>query len=366
MDHVDCVVVGAGIVGLAIARAFAHAGTAGFGARRRRRSSAPGPRDAAAASSMPGCIIPRAVSKRVSASPGREAIYTYAEAHGVPHRRTGKLVVATSPSEDVALTRIHERAQANGVGDIARLSRGEALALEPALTCSTALLSPSTGILDVPAMMRTLRDDAEEFGAVSAFQAPLAQAWPETTGFTLEIGGATPMRLGCRLLINAAGHGAPAVARAIETVDGVPTGHFAKGNYFALRTPAPFQRLIYPVPVPGGVGIHLTFDIEGGARFGPDVEWTDGLDDTTDPERAAAFYADIRRWWPALPDGSLEPAPAGVRPKISGPGETARDFAIEGPETHGVPGLVNLFGIESPGVTSCIAIADHVRSLVSL
>jgi L-2-hydroxyglutarate oxidase LhgO len=367
MDHVECVVVGAGIVGLAIARTLSHAGTqvlvleagSDLGVGTSGRGSGV---------IHAGLYYPKGSLKARLCVAGRQAVYTYAEAHGVPYRRTGKLVVATSAAEDTALTRIRERAEANDVDDLALLSCDEAVALEPALTCSSALLSPSTGILDVPAMMRTLRDDAEEFGAVSAFQAPLERAWPETNGFILEIGGATPMRLGCRLLINAAGHGAPALARAIETVpvDRVPTGFFAKGHYFALRTAAPFQRLIYPVPVPGGVGTHLTFDTKGGARFGPDVEWVDTLSYATDPARAEAFYADIRRWWPALPDDSLDPSPAGVRPKISGPGEPARDFAIEGPETHGVPGLVNLFGIESPGVTACIAIAEHVRSLIPL
>ena len=364
MDQVEHVVVGAGVVGLAIARALARAGRPvlmleaadGLGAGTSGRGS--------------GVIHaglyyePGSLKARFCVA-GRPALYAYAEAHGLPHHRSGKLVVATSADEDARLVAIADRARENGVEDLTPLSGAAARELEPALACTSALLSPSTGAIDAVALMRALRDDGEEFGAVSAFRAPVLRAFRERAGFVIEVGGAAPMRLGCRVLVNAAGHGAPALARAIEGMPAahVPQAAFAKGSYFALDGPAPFARLIYPVPVPGGVGMHLTFTPDGRTLFGPDVEWVDGLDYAVDPSRAASFYADIRRYWPALPDGALKPAQAGIRPKIAGPGEGARDFMIEGPERHGVGGLINLFGIESPGLTSSLAIGDYVRDL---
>ena len=365
MDHVDCVVVGAGVVGLAIARALAHAGIqvlildkgASLGSGTSGRGSGvihAGLYDA-----------PDSLKGRLCVA-GRDALYAFAEAHGVPHRRCGKLLVATSVDEDADLADIGARAARNGVTDLEAMTAAGARGLEPDLVCTSAILSPSTGVIEAMAFMQTLRDDAEEFGAVSAFQAPLSTAARETSGFTLDIGGATPMRLRCRLLINAAGHGAPGVASAITNVpaETVPRGFHAKGNYFDLKGAAPFRHLIYPMPAPGGLGTHLTLDVGGKARFGPDVEWVETIDDRVDPARASGFYADIRRWWPALPDGALEPGRAGVRPKIAGPGEAGRDFVIAGVETHGVLGLINLFGIESPGLTAALAIGDHVRDMV--
>ena len=365
MDRVDCVVVGAGVVGLAIARALARAGWpvliieagASLGAGTSGRGSGV---------IHAGLYYPAGSLKARLCLAGRPALYAFAEAHGVPHRRLGKLVVATSAAEDESLHAIAERAHANGVDDLAPLSAAAAKTLEPALACTSAYLSPSTGVIEAPALLRALQDDAEEFGAVSAFQAPLRAAARDKAGFVLDIGGATPMRLGCRVLVNAAGHGAPAVARAIEGMPAahVPNGGYAKGNYFALDGAAPFSRLIYPVPVPGGIGTHLTIDVSGGACFGPDVEWVETLDYAVDPGRAKSFYADIRRYWPALPDHALRPAYAGIRPKISGEGEPARDFVIEGEAAHGIAGLVNLFGIESPGLTASLAIGDAVRDMI--
>lgn len=364
MDHVDCVVVGAGVVGLAITRALARSGLQVLVIE---AAATPGAGTSGRGSGVihAGLYDPPGSLKATLCVEGRDALYTFAEVHGVPHRRTGKLVVATSSEDEAALDRIAACAEANGVRDIRRLDAAGAKAIEPHLSCTSALLSPSTGIIDVVALLRALRDDAEEFGAVSAFQAPLRGAAREKTGFALEIGGAAPMRLGCRLLVNAAGHGATATARSIEGVADarVPTGYFAKGSYFALDGPAPFSRLIYPVPVPGGIGTHLTLDVAGRARFGPDVEWVQSLDYAVDPDRAARFYADIRRYWPALPDGALTPSHSGIRPKIAGPGEPARDFVIESATEHGVGGLINLFGIESPGLTAALAIGDHVRDL---
>ena len=365
MDHVDCVVVGAGVVGLAIARALARTGVPVLVVE-----AAPdvghGTSGRGSGVIHAGLYYPAGSLKARLCVAGRDALYAFADAHGVPYRRLGKLIVATSADEDARLLSIAARAAENGVADLEPLSARAARGLEPSLACTSAYLSPSTGVVDAVALMRTLRDDAEEFGAVTAFQATVLAAMRMTNGFILEIGGAAPMRLGCRVLVNAAGHGAPGVARSIEGFPAahVPTGAFAKGNYFALSGAVPFSRLIYPVPVPGGIGTHLTLDVSGAARFGPDVEWVEVLDYAVDPTRADSFYADIRRYWPGLPDGALKPAHAGIRPKLSRMGEAAQDFVIEGEADHGVPGLVNLFGIESPGLTSSLAIGDYVRDLL--
>lgn len=366
MDHVDCVVAGAGVVGLAIARALSIAGrqvliidaAEGLGLGTSGRGSGV---------IHAGLYYPPGSLKARLCVAGRGALYAYADAHGVPCRRVGKLVVATSEAERKTLADIADRATENGVADIEMLGAAEAKALEPALVCTAALLSPSTGVIDVGAFLRALFDEAETFGAVSAFSAPLVAAHGMKGGFELEIGGVTPMRIGCRHLVNAAGHGAPALARAIQGVplQCIPDAYLAKGNYFALDGPAPFTRLVYPVPVPGGVGTHLTIDLAGTARFGPDVEWVEALDYTVDPARAQGFYADVRRWWPDLPDGALRASHACIRPKIAPPGAPGCDFVIEGEAAHGVAGLVNLFGIESPGLTSSLAIGDHVAGLLA-
>lgn len=365
MDHAECVVVGAGVVGLAIARALARTGIQVL-VLEAADALAAGTSGRGSGVIHAGLYYPEGSLKARFCVAGKEALYTYAAAHGVPHRRRGKLVVATEADEESRLAALIDGASRNGVDDLSLLSASAARALEPELRCRTAVLSPSTGVVDVRALLETLRADAEEFGAVTAFRATLERAEPAQDGFILDIGGVAPMRLGCRLLVNAAGHGAPAVARAVDGLPSrhVPTGYFAKGNYFQLLGRAPFERLIYPLPVPGGVGIHLTLDPAGKVRFGPDVEWVDDLDTVVDPERAPLFYADIRRWWPGLPDNSLLADGAGIRPKIAAPGAPAQDFLIEGPAEHGVPGLVNLFGIESPGVTAALAIADHVGALI--
>jgi L-2-hydroxyglutarate oxidase LhgO len=247
------------------------------------------------------------------------------------------------------------------------LSEGEAFALEPSLSCVGALLSPSTGIIDSHAYMLSLRGDAEAAGALFAFHAPLLRAAAGKGRLTLDVGGEAPMTIGCRLLINAAGHGAPAVARAVDAMppDRIPMPYLAKGSYFSCAARAPFSRLIYPVPVAGGLGVHLTLDMAGQARFGPDVEWIETFDYAVDSKRADLFYPAIRKYWPDLPDGSLVPAYAGIRPKIVPPAIAAQDFVIEGPRDHGVAGLINLFGIESPGLTSSLAIADHVAEIAA-
>ena len=366
MDHVECVVAGAGVVGLAVARALARAGREVL-IIEAAKALGEGTSGRGSGVIHAGLYYPTGSLKAGFCIAGRSALYTFAEMSGIPCKRIGKLLVATSSREDETLAKIAAQAKVNGGHDLEPLDADAAARLEPALACTSALLSPSTGVIDVTELLHALRADAEEFGAVTAFLAPLEAAAREGNGFSLEIGGATPMRLGCRYLVNAAGHGAPAVARAVDGLASkhIPNSYFAKGSYFRSSTAVPFSRLIYPVPVTGGIGTHLTIDPAGAARFGPDVEWVDTLDYDVDPRRADGFYADVRRWWPGLPDGALQPDSAGVRPKISARGEPSRDFMIEGEADHGVPGLVNLFGIESPGVTASLAIADHVRALLT-
>jgi L-2-hydroxyglutarate oxidase LhgO len=248
------------------------------------------------------------------------------------------------------------------------LSGEAARALEPALSCDAALLSPSTGIIDSHAYMLALKGDAEAAGAAHAFHTPLLRARANAGRIEIEAGGDAPMTLACDLLVNAAGLGAPAAARSIEgmPVELIPCAYLAKGNYFSCNARAPFSRLIYPVPEPGGLGVHLTLDMAGQARFGPDVEWVESIDYAVDPARAEKFYPAIRRYWPTLPDGALMPSYSGIRPKIVPPAVATQDFLIQGPRDHGVAGLINLFGIESPGLTSSLAIADHVGGLANL
>ena len=358
---VDCVVAGAGVVGLAIARALALKGrevlvleaTGLVGSETSARNSEV---IHAGIYYAPGTLKARLCVE------GRHALYAYCAARGVPHRRCGKLIVAASPAETDRLAAIDAHARACGVDDLAPLTGAQARALEPALNAEAALLSPSTGIIDSHALMLAYRGDLEDAGGMIAFNAPILSGEVTADGFALDVGGAEPMRLSCTHFINAAGHGAVPLARALSGVpaEAVPGAWFCKGSYFTLSGRAPFSRLVYPVPEQAGLGVHLTLDLGGQARFGPDTEWVDGLDYTVDPARGEKFYAAIRRYWPALPDGALNPAYAGIRPKIVPAGAPAADFRIDGPAEHGVPGLVQLFGIESPGLTASLAIADRV------
>ena len=366
VEEVECVVVGAGVVGLAVARALALSGRevmileaeAAIGTGTSSRNSEV---------IHAGIYYPAGSLMARLCVTGRHALYRYCGERGLPHRRCGKLIVATSAEELAVLPSIAARAAANGVNDLRQLSAGEALELEPALAATGALLSPSTGIIDSHALMTSLLGDAEDAGALLAVRTPVLKGRATDAGFEIEVGGEAPMTLRARTLVNAAGHGAPALARSLAGTpqDRVPPAYFAKGSYFSMSGRTPFSRLIYPVPVKGGLGIHLTLDLAGQGRFGPDVEWVDGLDYAVDAARAETFYRGIRRYYPGLPDGSLIPAYSGIRPKIVPPEIAAQDFVIEGPRSHGVPGLVNLFGIESPGLTSCLAIGDHVRDMVS-
>lgn len=367
MDHVECIVVGAGVIGLAIARRLAQAGHEvivletedGIGTGTSSRNSEvihAGIYYAAGSLMARMCVT------------GKTALYDYCASHGVPHRRSGKLIVATSADDENRLAAIKARAEANGVTDLATLTAVDARALEPELNCLGALLSPSTGIIDTHAYMLALRGDAENAGAVFAFNTPLLHTRMTTEGFEIETGGDAPMTLACSALINAAGLYATDVARMIDglPLDKIPPAYFAKGNYFSCGVRAPFSHLIYPIPEPGGLGVHLTLDMAGQARFGPDVEWIDAIDYAVDPARAERFYPAIRRYWPSLPDGALAPSYSGIRPKIVPPAIAVQDFLIQDSSIHGVKGLINLFGMESPGLTASLTIADHVAALAEV
>lgn len=368
MEQVDTIVVGAGVVGLAIARALALDGREPLVLE---AADAVGTGTSSRNSEVihAGIYYPPGSLKARLCVDGRRRLYEFCADHGVPCRKVGKLIVATEPGHEEKLTKIAAGARTGGVDDLRPLTRSDARTLEPELSCVAALMSPSTGIVDSHALMLALQGDAEANGAQLAFRTKAVSGRSTGEGVELVTIGedGAELALRARLLVNAAGHGAQQLARTIVGYpDGrIPRQFYARGCYFSLAGRSPFGRLVYPVPVEGGLGVHLTLDMGGAARFGPDVEWVDTLDYTVDPRRADAFYGEIRRYWPALPDGALLPAYAGVRPKLSGPGEPAADFKIEGPQTHGVAGLINLFGIESPGLTACLAIAEHVRAMAS-
>jgi L-2-hydroxyglutarate oxidase LhgO len=283
----------------------------------------------------------------------------------VGHKRCGKLIVATDPGQHAQLQAIAQRAAANGVEELQWLSGEQARALEPALHCTAALLSPQTGIIDSHGLMLALQGDFENAGGLVVLRSALERARWTGSGFVLQMADGTELL--SRRVVNAAGLWAPDLARRFEDVpsQGLPQAHYAKGNYFTLAGRAPFSRLIYPVPEAAGLGVHLTLDLGGQAKFGPDVQWVQSPDDLqVDPRRGDAFYDQVRRYWPDLPDGALQPGYAGIRPKLGGPDAAAADFRVMGPAEHGRPGLVHLLGIESPGLTSCLALADHVTDLL--
>jgi L-2-hydroxyglutarate oxidase LhgO len=294
---------------------------------------------------------------------GRQLLYDFCATHRLAHRRCGKLIVAQNDDEHAQLKLIDERARANGVADLQWLTQAEAEALEPQLRCTSALLSPSTGIIDSHGLMLALLGDAEAHGAMLALRSPVARAAVVAGGVELQVGGDTAITLRANAVVNSAGHGAPVLAAATTGLarEHVPPRYFAKGCYFTLAGRAPFSRLVYPAPGESShLGVHLTLDLAGQARFGPSFRWVDDIDYSIDEREVDHFYGEVRRYWPGLKDGALQPGYTGVRPKIRGPGEPAQDFRIDGPSAHGVPGLVNLFGIESPGLTASLAIADAV------
>ncbi len=364
MDRVDCIVVGAGVVGLAIARDLARRGIEVLileaeGAIGTHTSSRNSEVIHAGLYYPPGSLKARLCVR------GRDLLYDYAAAKGVPHRRCGKLIVATSDDQVAALDTIAARAAACGVCDLTRLTAADAQALEPALACTAALLSPSTGIVDSHALMLALLGDAESAGAMLALNTAVTGARATQAGLIVETGDGYALETG--LLVNAAGLWASKVARGITGLDAaqVPTTQYARGSYFAVPGRPAFSRLVYPVPEPGGLGVHLTLDLAGAMRFGPDVEWTPDTDYTVSAARVGHFQTEIRRYWPGLPDDALVATYCGIRPKLSGPGQPAADFRIDGPADHGVPGLVNLFGIESPGLTASLAIAERAAGLLT-
>ena len=378
-ESLDCVVIGAGVVGLAVARALAGAGRevvvleaeGGIGSGASSRNSEV---------IHAGIYYPQGSWKARLCVAGRERLYAYAAERGVPHRRCGKLIVATDAAQEATLQGIQAKAQANGVDNLRLITRAEARALEPEVECTAALLSPSTGVVDSHAFMLALQGDAEHAGAVFAFHSAVRQGRGGEGGIELDI-SETPQGLGttslpapeaslrvrARTVVNCAGLHAPGVAARIAGPAAAlaPRAHYAKGHYFTLAGRHRFTRLIYPVPVPGGLGVHLTLDLQGQARFGPDVQWVDAIDYSVDAARAEAFYAEVRRYWPALADGALQPGYAGIRPKIGGPDAPNLDFRFDGPAEHGVPGLYHLFGIESPGLTSALAIGELLRERVA-
>ena len=363
-DRVDAIVVGAGVVGLAVARALALSGREtivveaetmiGTGTSSRNSEVI-----------HAGIYYPHGSLKARLCVQGREKLYEFCAARDIAHRRCGKLIVATSADQQDDLATIYARAYANGVTDLVHLTRAEAQAMEPNVACTSALHSPSTGIIDSHGLMLALQGDLEAQGGVIAFGTEIVRGAVDGEGVALTCRDRTSgdtFDLAAPVFVNAAGLGAVALAKRLDGFppEHVPEAYLARGCYFALSGRAPFSRLVYPVPEPGGLGVHLTLDLGGQARFGPDVEWIDAIDYSVDPRRADKFYGEIRRYWPGLPDNSLQPSYAGIRPKISGPGEPAADFRIDGVAAHGIPGLVNLFGIESPGLTASLAIADEV------
>jgi L-2-hydroxyglutarate oxidase LhgO len=354
-------VVGAGVVGLALAGheviVAVKASAIGTGTSSRNSEVI-----------HAGLYYPTGSRRAYHCPRARRMLYDFCGSHGVPHRKCGKLVVATNAEEVPRLEAVHTQALANGVEGLAMIEPQAAQRLEPALACVAAMLSPETGIIDSHGYMNALRGDLEDRGGVIAFNTPIEGVRPARGGWVVRFGGADPQELSVDAVLNCAGLGAQRLARATEGYppERVPRLVLAKGSYFGFAGRPAFSRLIYPAPVPGGLGIHITLDLAGRMRFGPDVEWIERENYDVDPARAAAFYRRIRDYWPGLPDGSLVPDYAGIRPKVTGPGEPAADFMIDAPNDHGLAGLVHLFGIESPGLTSALSLGEEVASYLSI
>ena len=371
MEQLDCVVMGAGVVGLAVARALAISGrevmvleaAGGIGTGTSSRNSEV---------IHAGIYYPAGSLKAQLCVRGKLLLYDYCTQRGIGHSRCGKLIVATNASQLSQLQAIIAGAAANGVADLALLIRQQAQALEPQLDCIAAIHSPSTGIVDSHALMLSLQGDIENAGGAVVLHAAVDRL--VASPGAIELITADGTELAAKTVINAAGLNAPHLASRTcgLAAQHIPPTYWAKGSYFSLSGKSPFSRLIYPVPQAGGLGVHLTIDLAGQAKFGPDVQWVDSPDDLqVDASRGDAFYAEVRKYWPGLKNGALLPSYAGIRPKLHGPGQPACDFVIQGPVAHGgqaghgVPGLVNLFGVESPGLTSALAIGDYVANLLS-
>ena len=360
----DVVVIGGGVVGLAVARALARAGREVVVVE---AESACGTHTSSRNSEVihAGIYYPAGSLKAAWCVRGKALLYDYCESEGIPHQRVGKLIVATRDDEIPALERTLDHARASGVHDLTWLDAAEIRALEPEVRAVRGLFSPSTGIIDSHAYMSALRRDAVAHAASVVVSTPVLGGRADPEGVDLELGGPEPTTVRCRAVVNAAGLRAPGVTRSIAglALADPPREHFAKGHYFTLSRRAPFRHLVYPIPVPGGLGVHVTLDLAGQARFGPDVSWVDGVDYAFDAGRAPAFYAAIRAYYPALADGELVPGYTGVRPKL-GPAGTTHDFRLDAPSRSGAP-FVGLYGIESPGLTASLAIAEEVAALVT-
>ena len=374
MEQVDCVVVGAGVIGLAVAREMALQGRETI---LLERESAFGTVSSARNSEVihAGIYYPKDSLKAKLCVEGNRLLYEYCRSHQVSTQPYGKLIVAADETQINDLQAILYKAQNNGVPEIKMISGDEAKGLEPNLKCVAAILSSTTGIVDSHGYMLSLLGGFEDAGGMVAYQSPLISAKPignnAEGGYELEIGGADGMHIQTKLLINCAGMSAPAIAQKIEGLkqEQIPKAYFAKGNYFSLSGKSPFSHLIYPIPEPGGLGVHLTLDMGGQAKFGPDVEWLDidaeeQIDYTVDPKRSEGFYEAVRRYWPDLKDNSLQPDYSGVRAKIVPPNSPAGDFCFNGPQDHGLQRLFNLYGFESPGLTSSLAIAKHLETQI--
>lgn len=368
MDRVGCVVIGAGVVGLACARALA---IAGHDVIILERANLFGSETSSRNSEVihAGIYYAKDSNKARLCVKGRDMMYAYCESRGIPHKNCGKLIVAADSAQAENLAGIQKRAAANGVDNLTFLDPKQVLDLEPNVTCAGALLSPSTGLIDSHSYMLSLLGEAEDHGAMLAYMSPVVGGEVRNDGIVLRAGGDNPMEIICDTVVNAAGLYAQPISQSIDGIpaDTIPGRYFARGVYFTLGGgKPPFTRLIYPMPDPaGGLGVHVTIDLGGQVKFGPDVEWIDEIDYTVDPSRGDRFYASIRKYWPGLPDDSLQPGYAGVRPKIHPKGSHETDFIIQGPDVHGIKGLVNLYGIESPGLTSSMAIAEDVRDILA-
>ena len=364
-EKIDCAVIGAGVVGLAIARRLAMSGREvivleaadGIGTETSSRNSEV---------IHAGIYYSKDTLKARLCLVGKSALYTYCAERGLPHNRIGKLIVAAGNDEIPILKRYRAQAEANGVTDLQWLEPAAIHAMEPKIQCVAGLLSPSSGIIDSHSLMLSYQGDAQNHGATFVFLSPVIAGEVTVDGIVLQVGGAEPMTVSCKTVINSAGLYAQSVARSIAGIPPatIPPLYLAKGHYFLLSGKPPFSRLIYPIAGEGGLGTHVTLDLAGRVRFGPDVNWLDTIDYSFDESRAAAFYSAIRRYYPDLPEEALRPGYTGIRPKLSGQGAPAADFAIQGPPRHGVPGLVNLYGIESPGLTTSLAIAEYVHNLL--